>query len=75
VAADPTLRFFFAVDFDLLLPIEQELVMAIARGETRLPDDDAALLHLERLGWVRRTPARREIASPILRQWLLSQKL
>src|SRR5439155_9264743 len=32
VAADPTLRFFFAMDFDLLLPVEQEAVLAVARG-------------------------------------------
>lgn len=76
VAADPTLHFFFAVDFDLLLPMEQEVVMALARGETRGPENDAALLHLERLGWVRRTAGTtREIASPILRRWLRSQKL
>jgi DNA-binding winged helix-turn-helix (wHTH) protein len=76
VAADPTLHFFFAVDFDLLLPMEQEVVMTLARGESRGPENDAALLHLERLGWVRRTAGTaREIASPILRRWLRSQKL
>jgi DNA-binding winged helix-turn-helix (wHTH) protein len=75
VAADATLHFFFAVDFDLLLPLEQTIVLALARGETG-PHDDAVLSHLERLGWVRRADATtREIASPILRQWLLSQKL
>lgn len=78
VAADPTIRFFFAVDFDLLLPVEQAAVLSLARGGTE-PQDEAVLSHLERLGWVRRTTGatapEREIASPILRQWLLSQKL
>jgi len=78
VAADPTIRFFFAVDFDLLLPVEQEAVLALARGGTE-PLDEAVLSHLERLGWVCRTTGatapEREIASPILRQWLRSQKL
>jgi hypothetical protein len=74
VAADPTIRFFFTVDFDLLLPVEQEVVLTLARGGA--PDDEPVLAHLERLGWVRRiSAAAREIASPILRQWLLSQKL
>jgi DNA-binding winged helix-turn-helix (wHTH) protein/plasmid replication initiation protein len=73
VAADPTIRFFFAVDFDLLLPVEQETVMGLARGEDG-SHDDAISAHLERLGWVRRTGETREIASPILRQWLRSQK-
>jgi hypothetical protein len=74
VATDPTLRFFFAMDFDLLLPVEQEAVLAVARDENLA--DDAVTLHLERLGWLRRvagSPAR-EIASPILRRWLLDQK-
>lgn len=73
VAADPTIRFFFAVDFDLLLPEEQETVMALARGEAG-DHDEAISAHLERLGWVRRTGETRDIASPILRQWLRSQK-
>ncbi|HKI00777.1 MAG TPA: winged helix-turn-helix domain-containing protein [Thermoanaerobaculia bacterium] len=69
VAADPTVRFFFAVDFDLLTLLEQEVLLAVARREAR-PEDQAALLHLERLGLVRRSEAGTEIASPILRQWL-----
>lgn len=66
VATDPTVRYFFAVDFDLLTPREQEAALAVAGGTDRTGLDSAALLHLERLGWVRG----REIASPILRQWL-----
>jgi len=73
VAADPTIRFFFAVDFDLLLPVEQKTVMDLARGEAG-SHDEAILAHLERLGWARRTGETRDIASPILRQWLRSQK-
>lgn len=75
VAADPTVRFFFAVDFDLLTPSEREAILAIAREErpdARLED----LLHLERLGLLRRSgEGRPEIANPILRQWLRDQKL
>jgi DNA-binding winged helix-turn-helix (wHTH) protein len=76
VASDPTLRFFFAMDFDLLLPAEQEAVLAVARGASLA--DDAIAWHLERLGWLRRTAllegAGSEIASPILKRWLLDQK-
>lgn len=76
IAADPTIRFFFAVDFDLLTPIERETLVALARSEapfeTRLED----VLHLERLGLMRRSgEGRLEIGNPILRQWLRSQKL
>lgn len=76
VAADATLHFFFEVDFDLLHLLEQEVVLSIARG-VHVACDEAYLLHLERLGWVRRSgEAReiREIASPILLRWLLSLK-
>jgi DNA-binding winged helix-turn-helix (wHTH) protein len=70
VAVDPTVRFFFAVDFDLLTPPEREILLAVARGETG-PQDQTALLHLERLGLVRRSAeGRAEIAGPILHQWL-----
>lgn len=72
VGTDPTIRYFFAVDFDLLTSAEQEVALALARSETGL--DPAALLHLQQLGWVRRSGEDRldqmEIASPILRQWL-----
>jgi DNA-binding winged helix-turn-helix (wHTH) protein len=73
VAADATLHFFFAVDFDLLQLVEQELVLSLVRG-TSVRCDEAILLHLERLGWLRRNGDIREIASPILRQWLLALK-
>src|SRR6185369_849101 len=66
VATDPTLRFFFAMDFDLLQPVEQEAVLAAARDGSLGAADDAVALHLERLGWLRPGP---EIASPILRRW------
>jgi hypothetical protein len=72
VAADPTVRFFFAVDFDLLTPGEREVLLALARGASpaaRLED----VLPLERLGLVRRTGGGLEIAHPILRQWLREQ--
>jgi DNA-binding winged helix-turn-helix (wHTH) protein len=74
VAADPTLCFLFSVDFDLLLPAEREAVLALARGGTAPPEDDAIVSHLERLGWVRRHSGAATIASPILRRWLRSQK-
>jgi DNA-binding winged helix-turn-helix (wHTH) protein len=75
VAADPTVRYFFAVDFDLLTPHEQETALALVREADRAAAlDPAALLHLERLGWVRRPgEGRMEIANPILRQWLGDQ--
>ena len=71
VAADPTLRFLFDVDFDLLPPVEQEAVLSLARGGPVGREGDAVLPHLEKLGWVRRAGGMKsEIASPILRQWL-----
>jgi hypothetical protein len=66
VAADPTVRFFFAVDFDLLTPPEREILLAVAQDGAR-PEDQAALLHLERLGLIP--------PSPILRQWLRDQNV
>jgi DNA-binding winged helix-turn-helix (wHTH) protein len=73
VAADPTVRFFFAVDFDLLTAPEREVLLALARGASpaaRLED----VQPLERLGLVRRSgEGRLEIAHPILRQWLREQ--
>jgi DNA-binding winged helix-turn-helix (wHTH) protein len=73
VAADPTVRFFFAVDFDLLTPAERDVLLTLARGASpaaRLED----VLPLERLGLVRRTGGGGlEIAHPILRQWLREQ--
>lgn len=79
VAADPTVRYFFAVDFDLLTSAEQEIALEmagdgfVARSETDL--EASALAHLEKLGWVRRAgDGRREIASPILRRWLREKK-
>ena len=74
VVADPTVRLFLAVDFDLLTPPEREVLLALARGEApeaaRLED----LLSLERLGLLRRSGEDRlDIASPILRQWLREQ--
>jgi DNA-binding winged helix-turn-helix (wHTH) protein len=74
VAADPTLCFLFSVDFDLLLPVEQEALLALARGEMPPAGGAAAAAHLERLGWVRRSVGTREIASPVLLHWLRSQK-
>ena len=69
VADDPTVRFFFAVDFDLLTPGEQEAALSVARREACR--DPAGLSHLERLGWVRRSgEGGVEIASQILRRWL-----
>jgi DNA-binding winged helix-turn-helix (wHTH) protein len=74
VAADPTLRFFFAVDFDLLTPAERAAILAIARGVALAEAHRADVLPLERLGLVRRSgDGRLEIANPIFRQWLIDQ--
>jgi len=74
VAADPTIRFFFAVDFDLLTPAEREAILAIARCETASEARLGDVLPLERLGLLRRSgDGRLEIANPILRQWLREQ--
>lgn len=82
VAADPTVRFFFAVDLDLLSELERSLVRTLARhpsgavegdlGLTAAPSEIASgLLHLERLGTVCRSSGDRlVIASEIFRRWL-----
>lgn len=74
VAADPTVRFFFAVDFDLLTPPERNVLLALARGDERGEALDIRLedlLPLERLGLIRRTgDGRLAIANPMFRQWL-----
>jgi DNA-binding winged helix-turn-helix (wHTH) protein len=81
VAADASVHRLFAVDFELLSAPERELLRELAgTGGAREedlgapapdPGDAAALLHLERLGVVRRsTDGRIEIRSPLLRRWL-----
>ncbi len=71
VAADPTIRLFFAVDFDLLTSPEREIVLGLARSEASPASRLEDVMHLERLGLVRRSgEGRMEIANPILRQWL-----
>jgi DNA-binding winged helix-turn-helix (wHTH) protein len=70
VAADPTVRYFFAVDFDLLSPPERDVLLHLSRDEAlqiRLED----LQPLERLGLVRRSgDGRPDIANPIFRYLL-----
>jgi DNA-binding winged helix-turn-helix (wHTH) protein len=39
VASDPTVQLFFAVDFDLLAPLEREIVLALARGEAESAEE------------------------------------
>jgi hypothetical protein len=74
VAADPTVRFFFAVDFDLLTPSERETVLGLARNGVSPSNRLEDVMHLERLGLVRRAgDGRLAIANPIFRQWLLEQ--
>ncbi|MCB1035045.1 MAG: helix-turn-helix transcriptional regulator [Acidobacteria bacterium] len=83
VLADLTVRYFFAVDFDLLTPLEKELLEALAAEEkpaaveelalSGAPDLEIAsrLQHLERLGQVlRHDDGRREVAGTIRRDWL-----
>lgn len=82
VAADASVHRFFEVDLGLLSASERELARALAgRAEgAREQELDlaappaavaAGLLHLERLGVVRRHPdARLEIRGPIFRRWL-----
>jgi DNA-binding winged helix-turn-helix (wHTH) protein len=81
VAADPGLHHLFAVDFGLLSAGEQELLATLAG--TRPPhavsvgdlpgkggELAASLLHLDRLGIIRRDAAGVEIASSFLQSWL-----
>jgi hypothetical protein len=87
VGADPTLRAFFAVDFELLSPAEQALLAHLAaRGATPAASrpglagpsrsQAADRLHLERLGMLRRTADdEAEIASPIFADWLRERPL
>jgi hypothetical protein len=81
VAADAGVHRLFAADFDLLSATERELARRLAGRDEGAADEGpgapapaaesaAALLHLERLGVVRRSGARLEIRSPILRRWL-----
>ncbi len=82
VAADAGVHRLFAADFELLSAPERELARELAGGAEGAGEEDlgdaappvetaAALLHLERLGVVRkRADARLEIRSPILRRWL-----
>jgi hypothetical protein len=75
VAADPTLRLLFAVDFDLLAPSEREILLALAHGEPSETRDDNAseIQHLEKLGFVRRSPSGLAVASPLRQRWLVER--
>jgi hypothetical protein len=69
VATDPTVRFFFEIDFDLLSELEQDLLVSIAESGSPVdqgglthgaalpgaaaPESLASLLHLRQLGMVR----------------------
>lgn len=85
VAADPTIGFFFAVDFDLLTPLEQQILVALASAEEPIAIDrleleapsaelQTASLHLQRLGALRlrgtSAEPMLEIRSPLHRRWL-----
>ncbi len=79
VAADATVHFLFAVDFDLLAHEERELLRTLAadQGPNACQDPATApatqnhLQALARLGLVRFDPEQRAtIANPFLRQWL-----
>jgi DNA-binding winged helix-turn-helix (wHTH) protein len=81
VGADPGLHHLFAVDFGLLAAGEQDLLARLAAAaparplsHAELPGSPgelaASLLHLERLGVLRRPGGRVEIASEILAGWL-----
>jgi DNA-binding winged helix-turn-helix (wHTH) protein len=80
VRADAGLRHLFAVDFELLTEREREVLTALAVVPQEGEDAGAspvelaaALLHLERLGVVRRTATRLAVASPILAEWLVNR--
>ncbi len=75
VAADPTLRLLFGVDFDLLTANEREILLALAQGKPGEAAAQEALQHLERLGFVRRSPSGLEVASPLRQRWLRTEAL
>jgi len=83
VAADPGLHHLFAVDLGLLSETERNVLLGlVAEPPSPFASDTsptaadlaAALLHLERLGTVRRSGAAATIASALLARWLRSQR-
>ncbi len=80
VLADPGLDHLLALDFELLSGVEQDVLVRLATAAPRalapegLPGAGgelaAGLLHLERLGVVRRAAAGVEIAGAIQAQWV-----
>ncbi len=82
VTADLTVHYFFSVDFDSLTPLEQEIQLRLAAHDTPTPAGElglsspaseiaSRLLHLERLGQIRRfEDGTFAIASAIHCHWL-----
>ena len=85
VVSDLTVSYFLSVDFDLVTPLEREVLLALAREDSPVtaeglgleasPQELATRLqHLERLGQVKRSEAGElEIAGEIRRRWLEGQ--
>lgn len=81
VAADAGVRHLFAVDFELLSPLERAMAVDIAHASEvapvaasslpgPAPEVAASLLHLERLGVLRREDGAVRVRGAILAAWL-----
>jgi hypothetical protein len=83
VAADQMVAYFFSVDFEMLSPVEQQILCTVAHDtpaasdtiEARLALDtpalQTALQNLHNLGFIRRDPAQRVVlANDFFRRWL-----
>jgi RNA polymerase sigma factor (TIGR02999 family) len=83
VAMDEMVSYFFAVDFEMLSPVEQRILRTI--GETSAASSGSleerldltssqvtgGLLRLENLGFLRRNPQRQlELANSFFREWI-----
>jgi tRNA A-37 threonylcarbamoyl transferase component Bud32 len=84
VATDEMVRYFFAVDFEMLSPVEQRILRALGEAsaassgslEERLDLTSSevigGLLRLESLGFLRRNAKRQlELANAFFRRWLI----
>jgi RNA polymerase sigma factor (TIGR02999 family) len=83
VAADSMVSYFFSVDFEMLAPVERDLLRAVARHTAAAsgtleqtmavekPILRSAVQHLDNLGFVRRNAdGRVELANYFFRRWL-----
>lgn len=87
VATDEMVSYFFAVDFEMLSPVEQQILQTVAEqmpassGSLEEQLDLAAsqvsggLLRLESLGFLRRNPDKRLVfANSFFQKWIRSEK-